>query len=796
MGGIDEEREVQSVPVMQQLIPMINKLQDVFQAIGENPIDLPQIVVIGSQSSGKSSVLESIVGRDFLPRSANVCTRRPLVLQLNNTGGEGNSADEWGEFLHLNGQRFTDFADIRTEIERETNRVTGTNKGISSVPISLRIYSPHVLNLTLVDLPGITRVPVGDQPKDIEKRIREMCLKFIVNPHSIILAVTAANTDITNSDALQLAQLVDPESLRTIGVLTKLDLMDNGTDASDILTGRVLPLRRGYVGVVNRSQQDILNNIPMSEARAKEASFFRKHPSYRQLSSRMGTAFLAKNLNEVLVQHIKDCLPDIKIRITTMMLDIKAELSSLGTSMLMIDRAEQGRVMLNVLSKFATDFSNAIEGRSTGSSRGGAQRMLNDLYGGARISYIFNEIFGKTVREIDHFTGLTDEDIRTAIRNATGPRPSLFVPEVSFETLVRRQIALLEQPGLQCVEMVYDELNRLTSLCESADLFRFADLRDRVVDTVHLMLRQRLPPTQTMVSDLIKVEMAYINTNHPDFIGGSKAVARLMERMQAEKLAGKRKKLEADEEAKEQQRRLQQAQQSMSGSTGIMPHQMPGALGVAAAAAAAKQQQRQQEAFQDPLGALPSPPNGNSGSVKVRDDGLMSFLFDGKDTHSEEDISEESASNIAAAAQNVEQQDKKIQKKKQKVQSRMQFKESSNKITLAAPPKSIRQSGGASDREMIEMEIIKSLVASYFDCVRKNFMDLVPKAVMYHLVNFARENIQSELVRNLYKDEIFDDVLRENEDVALRRKHATEMQSLLQQALVIVNETRDFNVFK
>ena len=71
---------------MDNLIPLANKLQDVFGAIGQEQIDLPQITVVGSQSAGKSSVLEHIVGRDFLPRGNGICTRRPLVLQLYNTG--------------------------------------------------------------------------------------------------------------------------------------------------------------------------------------------------------------------------------------------------------------------------------------------------------------------------------------------------------------------------------------------------------------------------------------------------------------------------------------------------------------------------------------------------------------------------------------------------------------------------------------------------------------------------------------------------------------------------------------
>lgn len=121
------------------------------------------------------------MGKDFLPRGSGIVTRRPLVLQLihtplpatsNNSEGTPNVGDslcdssrlsppqfaEWGEFLHLD-RRFTDFNEIRREIENETFRVAGQNKGVSKLPIHLKIHSPNVLNLTLVDLPGLTKVP-------------------------------------------------------------------------------------------------------------------------------------------------------------------------------------------------------------------------------------------------------------------------------------------------------------------------------------------------------------------------------------------------------------------------------------------------------------------------------------------------------------------------------------------------------------------------------------------------------------------------------------------------------------
>jgi replication fork clamp-binding protein CrfC len=217
---------------------------------------------------------------------------------LKTTDKEAN-IEEWGEFLHLPGQKFYDFNRIREEIVLDTEKKTGKNVGISPQPINLRIYSPNVLTLTLVDLPGLTKVPVGDQPKDIEKQIKDMVLKQIVKPNAIILAVTAANTDLANSDGLKLAREVDPEGQRTIGVLTKVDLMDEGTDVVDILAGRIIPLRLGYVPVVNRGQRDIENKRPISHALESEKNFFENHKAYRNKSSYCGTPYLARKLNLV-----------------------------------------------------------------------------------------------------------------------------------------------------------------------------------------------------------------------------------------------------------------------------------------------------------------------------------------------------------------------------------------------------------------------------------------------------------------------------------------------------------------
>ncbi|RCI05810.1 Dynamin- GTPase protein, partial [Rhizopus stolonifer] len=317
-------------------VGLINKIQDALVSIsGNESLDLPQIITVGEQSSGKSSVLEHIVQRDFLPRGSGIVTRRPLVLQLITS----QQSDDHAEFLHLPNQKFFDFSQVRAEIAKETDRVAGTSKGMSRSPIHLKIYAKNVLNLTLIDLPGLTKIPIGDQPHDIDIQIRKLVLDYVSKPNSssIILAVTPANTDLANSDSLKLARHVDPAGQRTIGVLTKLDLMDVGTHALDVLTGKAFPLKFGFVGLVNRSQQDIVTNKTMEEAIKSEQLFFRSHPSYQSIAEKCGSLYLSKQLNtvseddgQILVSHIRQKLPDLRSKLSSIIGQTQHELSQYG----------------------------------------------------------------------------------------------------------------------------------------------------------------------------------------------------------------------------------------------------------------------------------------------------------------------------------------------------------------------------------------------------------------------------------------------------------------------------------
>jgi dynamin 1-like protein len=452
--------------------------------------------------------------------------------------------------------------------------------------------------------------------------------------------------------------------------------------------------------------------------------------------------------------HIRDCLPDIKSKIASMMTDVQGSIDELGDPADGNDHTRLGSTLLRLISKFSASFTETVDGRKfeeVGDT--------SELYGGARISYIFNEVFGKAIRHMDPFAGLSDADIRTAIANANGPRAALFVPEISFDLLVRRQIARLEQPGLQCVDLVFAEMQRMAYQSETGELSRFPQLRTKVFEIVNRMLRDCLAPTQTMIASLIKIELAYINTSHPDFIGGKQAVAQLTKRM----VASDGSKAMASPPA--QQLSVVTNTENVPTTNAVSERPVSGVFSPPERPPSGAFSDRvvsADAAFSSPT---PGPvagetPRGFFGLFRPAGPGVPS------DRRANPPQSKDSNGNAGGL------------------------------VKLSQVPDRLVVPSNPHDREKIETEIIKNLISSYFDIVKKNFSDLVPKTIMHFLVSSFREGLQNSLVSQLYKEAVIAELMKENEDVAAKRKSFGEMRELLQKALEIVNEVRDFNTFK
>jgi len=356
--------------------------------------------------------------------------------------------------------------------------------------------------------------------------------------------------------------------------LTKLDLMDRGTDARELFTGESadMPhLKLGYVGVVNRSQADINERKTIVEARAAEMAFFQEHQAYGDLASRLGTAYLVEMCSKLLGQHIAQNLPKLAMEMSKVIQVRKQELDELCE-----DTPEtKRRKLIEALVLAAKRFVGLLDGtvvdvpvsafknhtspaaallpvsragittprpgdtvaagaartpppppppppqlRKAG-SRAAAQAAAKALLsGGARIEGIFADVFGRAILDVDVLDDLSAEDIQAMIRNVRGLGGGVFTPDAVFQRLTKENVGRLREPSLGAVEATHAELMKIAEAAiAKIDLFdKYKPLGTVVHSTILGMLQENLDKTLHLVSTLIDMELIRINVNHPDFL--------------------------------------------------------------------------------------------------------------------------------------------------------------------------------------------------------------------------------------------------------------------------------------
>nr|XP_004516265.2 dynamin-related protein 1E-like [Cicer arietinum] len=490
---------------MESLIGLVNRIQRACTVLGDyggadgNSFSslweaLPTVAVVGGQSSGKSSVLESIVGRDFLPRGSGIVTRRPLVLQLHKME---SGAQEYAEFLHMPRRKFTDFALVRQEIQDETDRVTGKSKQISPIPIHLSIYSSNVVNLTLIDLPGLTKVAVEGQPENIVQEIEAMVRSYVEKPNSIILAISPANQDIATSDAIKLAREVDPTGERTFGVLTKLDLMDKGTNALDVLEGRSYRLQHPWVGIVNRSQADINKNIDMIIARRKEREYFATSPDYGHLANKMGSEYLAKLLSQHLESVIRARIPSITSLINRSIEELESEMDHLGRP-IAVDAGAQLYTILELCRAFERIFKEHLDGGR-----------------GDRIYHVFDNQLPSALRKLPFDRHLSLQNVRKIVSEADGYQPHLIAPEQGYRRLIEGSLGYFKGPAEASVDAVNFVLKELVrkSIAETQELKRFPTFQAELAAAANEALERFREEGRKTTLRLVDMESSYLTVD-------------------------------------------------------------------------------------------------------------------------------------------------------------------------------------------------------------------------------------------------------------------------------------------
>ncbi|CAM5079267.1 unnamed protein product [Eretmochelys imbricata] len=482
-------------------------LIDSLRALGvEKDLALPAIAVIGDQSSGKSSVLEALSGV-ALPRGSGIVTRCPLVLKLKKLAPQ---RDWKGKISYRDiDDELHDPSVVEKEIRKAQDAMAGEGVGISQELISLEISSPNVPDLTLIDLPGIARVAVGNQPQDIGEQIKKLIKKFIAKQETINLVVVPSNVDIATTEALKMAQEVDPDGERTLGILTKPDLVDRGTESSvvDIVRNLVIHLRKGYMIVKCRGQQDIHDKLTLASAIQKEREFFEQHEHFRVLldENKATIPILAEKLTNELVEHINKSLPVLEEQINIQLQKATEELRKYGKG---TPKAEGEKLffLIDKIKLFNQDIVSSVAGEE--------KLFENEIRLFTKIRTEFQK-WGKildgsalTVRKT-----IQDEVWRFEKQYRGRELPG-FVSYKAFETIVRQQIMVLEEPAIEILKKV-NELVRESFTEVAKDHFKdFHNLNRAAKDKIEDIRDKQAQEAETMIRVQFKMEqLVYCQDN-------------------------------------------------------------------------------------------------------------------------------------------------------------------------------------------------------------------------------------------------------------------------------------------
>uniref|UniRef100_A0A8B9JVK8 Interferon-induced GTP-binding protein Mx3-like n=1 Tax=Astyanax mexicanus TaxID=7994 RepID=A0A8B9JVK8_ASTMX len=457
------------------------ELIDSLRVLGiDKDLNLPSIAVVGDQSSGKSSVLEAISGV-ALPRGSGIVTRCPLELKLRKKQGQWEGKISYKD----HSETFYDPSQVESLVRRAQDVLAGNGVGICHELISLEISSSEVCDLTLIDLPGITRVPVKGQPDDIGDQIRSLILKYITKDETINLVVVPCNVDIATTEALRMAQEVDPHGSRTLAILTKPDLIDRGAegDVLKIVQGKVIPLSKGYIIVRCRGQQDINDKISLSEAMQIEKDFFRKHRCFSSLldEDKATTECLARKLTVDLVAHIKK-ICEINLCKNVFQLHCFHTISFFFS-------------LIQVINEFSDNIHEL--------ARSGDSQHKN-LY--ALLRPVFKQWDGYLRSSQISFKEAVDRMIYKYDDLHRGRELLTFSDYSSLESLVKHQVKALEEPAMETLKIIREIIqDEFKNVCEKS-FDNYPHLRYIVMTMIDDIQSKQEAQVETRIKEFIRME--------------------------------------------------------------------------------------------------------------------------------------------------------------------------------------------------------------------------------------------------------------------------------------------------
>ncbi|XP_054640115.1 interferon-induced GTP-binding protein Mx-like [Dunckerocampus dactyliophorus] len=475
-------------------------LIDSLRSLGvEKDLALPAIAVIGDQSSGKSSVLEALSGV-ALPRGNGIVTRCPLELKMKRL----REGEQWYAQIsyHDYSEEIKDPAHVEKTIREVQDEMAGVGVGICDDLITLEIFSPNVPDLTLIDLPGITRVAVKGQPENIGDQIKRLILKFITKQETINLVVVPCTMDIATTEALKMAQEVDPEGERTLGILTKPDLVDRGTETTvvDIVHNQVIHLRKGYMIVRCRGQQEITEKVSLPEAIEREKAYFTDHVYFNTLYSEGHATVpkLAEKLTLELVHHIERSLPRLEEQIVEKLAQTQAELDKCGTG----PPSEPSGRLVFFIDKVTAFIQDAIS-LTTGEELRCGDRL--------NVFSMLRREFGKWNAHLDNSGKKFNEKMESEVENHEnkyrGRELPGFVNYKTFEVMVKEQIKQLEEPAVKKLKDIGDAIRKVFMQLAHSSFSGFPHLLKTTKAKIEAIKQEKESTAETMLRSQFKMEL-------------------------------------------------------------------------------------------------------------------------------------------------------------------------------------------------------------------------------------------------------------------------------------------------
>ncbi|XP_008289661.1 interferon-induced GTP-binding protein Mx [Stegastes partitus] len=475
-------------------------LIDSLRSLGvEKDLALPAIAVIGDQSSGKSSVLEALSGV-ALPRGSGIVTRCPLELKMKRR----KEGEEWfGKISYQDHEEMIeDPADVEKKIRAAQDEMAGVGVGISNDLISLEIASPDVPDLTLIDLPGIARVAVKGQPENIGEQIKRLIEKFITRQETISLVVVPCNVDIATTEALKMAQQVDPDGERTLGILTKPDLVDKGTEGTvvEIVHNEVIHLTKGYMIVKCRGQMEISQNVSLTEATEKEKAFFEDHAYFSTLynEGHATVPMLAEKLTLELVHHIERSLPRLEEQIEEKLAQTQAELDRYGNGP-PSDPAERLIFVIDKVTAFTQDAISLTIGE--------------ELKCGEKLNVfsVLRKQFGQWKAHVDrsgaNFNKKIEREVEEYEERYRGRELPGFINYKTFEVMVKEQIKQLEEPAVKKLRDVGDAVKKVFLQLALSSFTGFPNLVKTARAKIEAIKKEKESVAESMLRTQFKMEL-------------------------------------------------------------------------------------------------------------------------------------------------------------------------------------------------------------------------------------------------------------------------------------------------